>query len=122
MKETTVLIVDDLKPDLHAILRAIESAERKVFDTIALPPSMLLLEDPRIPTAERIIGDMRAAERSLFGMGVVFSKMLNEMPYKVHRKRKWMSEAYHRRIQKKWNKRFGVGPLAILMNTADVLR
>ena len=30
------------------------------------------------------------------------------MPNKRHIKNKNMTEAYHRRIQKKWNKRFGV--------------
>lgn len=28
-------------------------------------------------------------------------------PVKKHKPRRWMSERYHARIQKKWNKRFG---------------
>lgn len=119
----TVLTVDDGRaPDFHAILRAIKNTRAQVFDTIALPPEMLRLEDPRLPTADRILADMRGAERTLFGMGVVFNKWLSDMPVRVHRKRRWMTEAYHRRIQKKWNKRFGVGPAAILMNTREVFR
>lgn len=30
------------------------------------------------------------------------------VPVKVHVKKKWMSEHYHQRIQKKWIKRYGV--------------
>lgn len=30
-------------------------------------------------------------------------------------------KTYHRRVQKKWNKRFGIGPAAVLLNS-DVYR
>jgi len=30
-----------------------------------------------------------------------------EVPNKPHKKKSWMSDNYHKRIQKKWNKRFG---------------
>ncbi|WP_042299011.1 hypothetical protein [Paraburkholderia kururiensis] len=31
-------------------------------------------------------------------------------PARVHKRRRWMSDAYHRRVQKKWTKRFGYQP------------
>jgi hypothetical protein len=33
---------------------------------------------------------------------------LFNVPVREHRRRRWMSDQYHRRIQKKWTKRFGV--------------
>jgi hypothetical protein len=44
-----------------------------------------------------------------------------KMPARVHKRRSGMSEAYHRRVQKKWNKRFGYVPAAFLLNT-DMLK
>lgn len=30
-----------------------------------------------------------------------------QQPKKLHKRRNWMTDNYHSRIQKKWNKRFG---------------
>lgn len=44
----------------------------------------------------------------LFGMDIKESALaVTFEPRRSHKKRKWMSAAYHKRIQKKWNKRFG---------------
>lgn len=52
---------------------------------------------------------------SLFGAIRVHESMEAKMPARVHKRRSG-SEAYHRRIQKKWNKRFGYVPAAFLFN------
>lgn len=31
----------------------------------------------------------------------------SDRPNRKHKKKRWMSDTYHSRIQKKWNKRFG---------------
>lgn len=43
---------------------------------------------------------------SMFGMKVHVTPSA-KAPARKHKRRAWMSENYHRRIQKKWNKRFG---------------
>lgn len=113
----TILCVDDGKPDLLAMMRLIERTQNEVFDTIALAPKMMaVLEDPRPMTTDILRRHAQAAPM-LLGMQVRFNSLLDEMPARVHRKRRNQSWAYHNRIQKKWNKRFGVGPVAVLMNT-----
>ena len=98
-------------------MQALESMRRHTYNAIALPPIALdSISRVDNSTAAEVRALADAAAPRLFGMGVMVSKMLNEMPYKTHKRRKWMSLAYHLRIQKKWNKRFGVGPMAILMN------
>lgn len=44
------------------------------------------------------------------------------VPNREHKKRRGMSEAYHRRIQKKWTKRYGTRqePCIIFMNPRAV--
>lgn len=122
MTDTTapvVLLVDEPNPSLLEMLRAIESVNARVFDAIALPPEMMhTFEDPRRYTADNILGLQDRFRPALLGMQVRFSELLSHMPAKAHRKRRSQSWAYHYRIQKKWNKRFGVGPVAVLMNTA----
>lgn len=47
---------------------------------------------------------------ALFGMKIVESTMALErtnVPAREHVRRRWMADNYHRRIQKKWLKRFG---------------
>jgi hypothetical protein len=47
---------------------------------------------------------------NLFGIPVVAHPLVPlsmTVPNRKHRRRPWMSEQYHRRVQKKWNKRFG---------------
>ncbi|HEX7907316.1 MAG TPA: hypothetical protein VF534_04390 [Paraburkholderia sp.] len=34
----------------------------------------------------------------------------SDKPQRIHKRRRWMSDSYHRRIQKKWAKRFGYQP------------
>jgi len=46
----------------------------------------------------------------VYGINIFNSPLVEEFinnPTKEHNKKKWMSEFYHKRIQKKWNKRFG---------------
>jgi hypothetical protein len=60
---------------------------------------------------------------SLFGMKVIESPFAYmQVPNRQHKKRRWMSDAYHRRIQKKWRKRFGTHqePCAIFMSPRAV--
>lgn len=90
-------------------MRAMELVKRPAFDTVLLPASW----SKALPRAEE--------PAPLFGGMRVIESPLARMPARVHKKRRWMSEAYHSRIQKKWNKRFGYVPAAFLMNT-DVLK
>ena len=56
---------------------------------------------------------------NMLGMKVVESPLANmTVPNRKHKRRRWMSEKYHKRIQKKWTKRFGTHqePCAILFN------
>ena len=50
------------------------------------------------------------------GIRLMESPLATE-PSRAHKKRRWMSVAYHRRIQKKWNKRFGFKPSAFFVDT-----
>jgi hypothetical protein len=51
----------------------------------------------------------------------VFESPLARMPARVHKRRRGMSEAYHRRVQKKWNKRFGYVPAAFFVDSRKIL-
>lgn len=117
--EPTILIIDDSKPSMRAILDALAEAESRVFDVLAIQPE-LMREPPMVPTAERILREQHAALPTLHGIQVRVSQALEglRMPVRQHKRRRWMSDAYHQRIQKKWNKRFGTAPAAVLMNTA----
>ena len=45
---------------------------------------------------------------SLYGIKVVESPLaVMQVPNRQHKRKRWMSNAYHARIQKKWRKRFG---------------
>lgn len=123
MNETTgttsnVALFTAESPRMDEILRAIELTQARVYDALVIPYD-LIREPCPLPTAERILGDAAVADAKLRGIQIVVSSMLDGMtfPVRVHRKRKGMSEAYHRRIQKKWNKRFGKAPAWFLMNT-----
>ena len=55
---------------------------------------------------------------SILGLDVIKSAhAVTTEPVRVHPKKHWMSERYHSRIQKKWNKRFGIEskPAAYIM-------
>lgn len=115
---TIILCVDEPQPSILEMMRAIERTEAQVFDTIALPPEMMrVFEDPRTMTTD-ILRRHAEAMPALLRMQVRFSELLSHMPARIHRKRRNQSWAYHHRIQKKWNKRFGGGPVAVLMNTS----
>jgi hypothetical protein len=119
---STVVLIDPAGgPDLTAIMRAIETTRGMVYDAFVLPPNVLHAPEPS--TADLILRHHAEALPKLFGMQVMVSKALEGMrwPVRVHRKRRWMSESYHRRIQKKWNKRFGTAPAAVLMNRDALL-
>ena len=53
---------------------------------------------------------MSAHVLDIFGIRVVTSQLLLErdVPIREHKRRRNQSPAYHKRIQKKWTKRFGV--------------
>ena len=45
---------------------------------------------------------------NLFGIPIISHPLATMLvPNRRHKRRRWMSESYHRRIQKKWRKRFG---------------
>jgi hypothetical protein len=54
---------------------------------------------------------------SFLGMRVIESPEA-KLPRRRHTQKPWMSDQYHRRIQKKWSKRFGFEPAAFLINTS----
>ena len=117
---TATTLVITPKPDLMDLIRVMEMTKARAYDVLALPSGLgLLLEPQPIPTAARIMGDVASATHHLHGIQVRFSKALEglTMPVRRHRKRRWMSDAYHRRIQKKWTKRWGAGPVALFLNT-----
>lgn len=108
------------QPDLSEMMQAIRLVERRIFDTVVIPDKLMRgLDDHVTQTAERITRQIAEAGPTLWGIQVKLNRLLDDMewPVRRHRKRKWMSEAYHRRIQKKWNKRFGTGPVAVLLNS-----
>jgi hypothetical protein len=114
---STVILVDHaVGPDFTAIMRAMETARGMVYDAIALPPEALRSPEPS--TADLIRRLQAEAMPKLYGMQVMVSKALEGMrwPVRVHKKRRNQSEAYHRRIQKKWTKRYGTAPAVVLMN------
>ena len=114
---TTTLLAPAKTEEMDNFLRALARVEREVFNALVVPFDLIREPSP-IPTAQRIVMDAAVAEAKLRGIQIHVNTMLDGMnfPVRVHRKRKWMSEAYHRRIQKKRNKRFGVGPAAFFIN------
>ena len=60
--------------------------------------------------ARRTIADMAGGMFNPFGgLRLVEHPMaVRSVPVRVHKKRRNQTEAYHRRIQKKWTKRFGM--------------
>ena len=61
-------------------------------------------------SAQRTIADMAGGLFNPFGaLRIVESPMaVQSVPKRTHKKRRNQTEAYHRRIQKKWTKRFGM--------------
>lgn len=60
---------------------------------------------------------------SIFGLKVIESPFaVMRAPNREHKRRNWMSEAYHKRIQKKWTKRYGTReePCMIFMSPRAV--
>ena len=59
---------------------------------------------------QRFLADMAGGLFNPFGrLRVVESPMaMQSVPKRVHKKRRNQTEAYHRRVQKKWTKRFGM--------------
>lgn len=113
---SSTLLLAPESPSLDLILEAIRRVEEQTFKALVIPFDMIREPSP-LPTALRIGGDALIAEAKLRGLHIHVSNLLDglKFPVRVHRKRKWMSESYHRRIQKKWNKRFGMGPAAFFM-------
>lgn len=105
-----------MSTNITDLLRAIEAARETTHDCMILPPGAIGIM--RESTAAEINLRREAALPTLFmGMRVIES-VFARAPARRHKKRRGMSEAYHRRIQKKWNKRFGYVPAALLLNTA----
>jgi len=104
---------------LNDLLHAIEVSKRRVSDCLVVPPEyMRALRDH---TAVEVKARQDDAMPSLLGAMRVFESDFARLPAKRHKKRKWMRESYHRRIQKKWTKRWGMVPAAFAF-TADALR
>lgn len=40
-------------------------------------------------------------------------------PLRKHEKKRWMTDSYHRRVQKKWNKRYGFVMKPVMYQTPD---
>ncbi len=56
-----------------------------------------------------LVQDTEAVMNELFGLRVVSSPLCEQpVPVRKHKKRRNQTEAYHRRVQKKWVKRFGI--------------
>jgi hypothetical protein len=84
---------------------------------------------PLHPYQEKMLADLRAmggkavfhipnqagkasVVKRLHGHSIRDQSMKNayySMYGRQHKKKRWMSETYHKRIQKKWNKRYGLG-------------
>lgn len=69
-----------------------------------------LMDDYERHNAQRTIADMAGGMFNPFGgLRLVEHPMaVRSVPVRVHKKRRNQTEAYHRRIQKKWTKRFGM--------------
>lgn len=94
----------------HSIM---ESINRSIAELDAMKPAMESLGD-----AFKNFG--RASDAAFMGMRVhhLHENMLLSEPNRIHRRRRWdRSGSYHRRVQKKWTKRFGthVNPNVIYM-------
>ena len=70
-------------------------------------------------TATEVQARIAEAEPRLFEMIRVFESSIL-LPRRVHKRKRWMSASYHCRIQKKWDKRFGKGLVAFLINSGHL--
>jgi hypothetical protein len=79
-----------------------------------------LIDQHERENARRTIADMAGGLFNPFGsLRVLESPMaVQQVPVRRHKKRRNQTEAYHRRIQKKWTKRFGMReqPCALQVN------
>lgn len=116
-KDLRILIVDDARSVASEMIREMANIERRTFNLMTLPPEMFRAL-PEVRTVDRLIVEQAEALPKLFGMQVRVSQALEgmRMPVRRHKKRRNQSVAYHRRIQKKWTKRWGTAPVAVLMN------
>jgi len=103
--------------DYLDLLRTMERAQEQIRShLLVMPPGWS--RDLKESTAAEINMKREAVLPTLLsGMRVVESA-LARMPVRMHKRRRWMSDAYHRRIQKKWNKRYGYAPAAFILNEA----
>lgn len=69
-----------------------------------------LLDQHERENSRRFLADMAGGLFNPFGaLRIVESPMaVQSVPKRSHKKRRNQTEAYHRRIQKKWTKRFGM--------------
>ena len=69
-----------------------------------------LLDQHERENSRRFLADMAGGLFNPFGaLRIVESPMaVQSVPKRAHKKRRNQTEAYHRRIQKKWTKRFGM--------------
>jgi len=98
-----------MTPNISDIMRAVELIRSS-------PPNAIIATRELIDNFQPLI---QSRAPSLFGMRV-FQSPLAKAPARKHKKRAWMSANYHKRIQKKWNKRFGFVQCAYVFN-ADYL-
>lgn len=104
---------------LAAIQRAEELYSKQTLTNIILPSEYM--KAFRDSTAAEVAARQEAAMPSILGHIKVFESEYARLPAKRHKKRKWMRESYHRRIQKKWTKRWGTVPAAFAF-AADALK
>lgn len=60
---------------------------------------------------------------NLFGIEVIEHPLaVMRVPIRKHKRRAWMSDSYHRRVQKKWTKRWGTReePCALFISPSAV--
>lgn len=103
--------------DVNAKIRFLDVPDRDLFYCL--------------PKAERQVSSQQELEAFCpTGKPRMFFNALHARP-RQHKKKRWMSENYHKRIQKKWNKAFEAGrlieydrnPVVVSLNseTADKL-
>lgn len=86
--------------------------QQKMLDELRALSKGDIFIDPRFP-GKTTVRQIRAAE-----MQQVHSIMYG----RKHKKKRWMSETYHKRIQKKWDKRYGPGLVTQKQPVIDSVR
>lgn len=100
--------------NLNDLMATIDSVQKQIYTSMVVPVGMT--QEIRNSTANEInFKASHSRDPLVYGMKV-FESSFAKLPAKRHKKRRWMAESYHRRIQKKWNKRWGYVPAAFMLN------